>query len=111
MSFWFCCKVTSTAILCVSLPDFWMLGFYTRDNKLCFFFPPLQCSKQTQVESEREQNIYHLLLTLTTEFNTHTFAQNIKLAHSETTGQIQASLQRQEAHPLEEERRLRQKSG
>ena len=75
------------------------------------FFPPLQCSKQTQVESEREQNIYHLLLTLTTEFNTHTFAQNIKLAHSETTGQIQASLQRQEAHPLEEERRLRHKTG
>ena len=68
-------------------------------------------NKLRYIESEREQNIYHLLVTLTTGFNTHTFAQKIKLAHPETSGQIQASPQRQEAHHLEEERRLRQKTG
>lgn len=92
-----------------------MLGFYTRDNKLCFFFFPLfsASNKLRYIESEEEQNIYHSLLTLnlTAAFNTHTFAQKIKLAHPETTGQIQASPQRQEAHHLEEERRLRQKTG
>ena len=50
------------------------------------------------------------MLDLTAGFNAHPFAQKIKLAHPETTGQMQASPQRQEAHQLEEEEEMKREN-
>lgn len=50
------------------------------------------------------------MLDLTAGFNNHPFAQKIKLAHPETTGQMQASPQRQEAHQLGEEEKMKREN-
>lgn len=77
------------------------------------FFPfnaPSQVRYTQESDRRGAKYLLPLMLDLIAGFNAHPFAQKIKLAHPETTGQMHISPQRQEAHQLEEEEEMKREN-